>query len=55
MVSPLICVIKEDKSFRCVIDFQYLNKYTMPDALGPPNVADVSAYCKSKVYHNVWW
>jgi len=53
MVSPLICVIKEDKSFRCVIDFQYLNKYTMPDALGPPNVADVSAYCKSKVYHNV--
>ena len=42
MVSPLICVIKKDKTVRCVIDFRYVNKFTVPDALGPPNIADVS-------------
>jgi len=42
MVSPLICVIKKDKTVRCVTDFRYVNKFTVPDALGPPNIADVS-------------
>ena len=42
MVSPLVCVIKKDKTVRCVIDFRFVNKYTVPDALGPPNMADVS-------------
>jgi len=42
MDSPLICVIKKDKTVRCVIDFHYVNKFTLPDALCPPNIGDVS-------------
>ena len=42
MVIPLICVIKKDKTVRCVIDFRHVNKFTLPDALGPPNIGDVS-------------
>jgi len=42
MVSPLICVTKKDKTVRCVNDFRYVNKFTLPDALGPPNIGDVS-------------
>jgi len=42
MVSPFICVIKKDKSVRCVIGFRYVNKFTLADALGPPNIGDVS-------------
>jgi len=42
MVSPLICVTKKDKTVRYVIDFRYVNKFTLSDALGPPNIGDVS-------------
>ena len=42
MVSLLICVIKKDKTVRCVIDFRYVNKFTLQDALGPPNIGGVS-------------
>ena len=38
MASPLVCVIKRDKSVRCVVDYRFLNKYTVPDALGPPDM-----------------
>ena len=37
MVSPLIYVIKKDKTVRCVIDFRYVNIFPLPDAPGPPN------------------
>jgi len=42
VVSPLICVIKKDKTVRCVIDFRCVNKFTLPDALGPSNIGNVS-------------
>jgi len=38
MVSLIICVIKKDKTVRCVIDFCYVNKFTLPDAPGLPKV-----------------
>ena len=41
MASPLVCVIKRDKSVRCVVDYRYVNKYTVPDALGPPDMQSV--------------
>lgn len=41
MASPLICVIKRDKSVRCVVDYRYLNVHTVPDALGPPDMQSV--------------
>ena len=41
MASPLICVIKRDKSVRCVVDYRYVNAYTVPDALGPPDMQSI--------------
>ena len=37
MTSSLVCLIKKDKSVRCVVDYRYVNLYTLPDALGPPD------------------
>jgi hypothetical protein len=39
--SPLVCVIKKDSTVRCVMDYRYVNKYTVSDALGPPDMLDV--------------
>jgi Reverse transcriptase (RNA-dependent DNA polymerase) len=41
LASALICIIKRDKSVRCVADNRYLNGYTVPDALGPPDMQSV--------------
>ena len=41
MASPLICVIKKDQSVRCVFDYRYVNSFTLPDALGPPDMVTV--------------
>jgi hypothetical protein len=41
MASPLICVIKKDNSVRIVCDFRFLNKYTIADAIGPPDLSSV--------------
>lgn len=34
-------VLKKDKSVRCVLDYRYLNGFTLPDALGPPDMGGV--------------
>ena len=41
MASPLICVIKKDQSVRCVLDYRFVNSFTLPDALGPPDMVSV--------------
>src|SRR5664279_601234 len=41
MTSPLVCLIKKDKSVRCVVDYRYVNLYTLPNALGPPDVSSI--------------
>ena len=41
MASPLICVLKGPQGrdgVRCVMDYRYLNKYTVSDALSPPDI-----------------
>jgi hypothetical protein len=50
MASPLICVIKHDKSVRCVVDYRYLNTFTVPDALGPPDIQNVNQRIGSAKY-----
>ena len=37
MASPMVCILKKDSSVRCVIDYRYLNGFTVPDALEPPD------------------
>ena len=44
MASPLICVLKGPNGrdgVRCVMDYRYLNRYTVGDALTPPDIAAV--------------
>ena len=44
MASPLICVLKGPQGrdgVRCVMDYRYLNKYTVSDALSPPDIPSV--------------
>jgi hypothetical protein len=44
MASPLICVLKGAEGrdgVRCVMDYRYLNHYTIGDALSPPDIAAV--------------
>jgi hypothetical protein len=41
MASPLVCILKKDSSVRCAVDYRYLNGFTVPDALGPPDMQDV--------------
>ena len=44
MASPLICVLKGPEGrdgVRCVMDYRYLNHYTIGDALPPPHIPAV--------------
>lgn len=44
MASPLICVLKGPNGrdgVRCVMDYRYINHYTVGDALAPPDIADI--------------
>src|SRR5664279_5965210 len=41
MTSPLVCLIKKDQSVRCVVDYRYVNQFTLPDALGSPDISSI--------------
>jgi hypothetical protein len=38
MTSPLVCVIKPNGDFRIVLDFRYVNSFTLPYPAGPPDM-----------------
>ena len=48
MASPMVCVLKKDSLVCCVIDFRYLNGFTVPNALGPPDMQDTQRIGKAK-------
>ena len=41
MSSPIVCALKKDGSVRLAVNFQFLNKFTVPDAFPMPNAEDV--------------
>ena len=48
LVSPIVCVMKKDKSVRLTCDFRFVNKYTVPDGFPMQNIDEVKLkVCKS--------
>ena len=42
MTSPLVCILKPNgKDIRLAVDYRYLNKFTVPDPVGPPDMVTV--------------
>ena len=41
MASPIVCVLKRDKSVRLTCDFRYVDKYTVPDGFPMQNIDEV--------------
>ena len=41
IASPIVCVLKKDKSVRLTCDFRYVNKYTVPDGFPMQNIDEV--------------
>ena len=41
MCSPLVCVLKKDGGVRLVVDYRYVNSFTVADAFPIPDIEDV--------------
>ena len=41
MASPVVCVLKKDKSVRLTCDFRYVNKYTVLNGFPMQNIDDL--------------
>ena len=41
MASPMVCVIKKDKSVRIVVDYRYVNSFCNADPFPKQNIDDV--------------
>ena len=53
MASPIVCVLKKDKSVRLTCDFRYVNKYIVPDGFPMQNIDEVKLKVSNSNYISV--
>jgi hypothetical protein len=42
MTSPIVCVLNSNgEDLRLVVDYRYLNRFTVPDPVGPPDMVSI--------------